>query len=264
MSVEKKISVALCVRNEAEQLNACMSTLSFSDEIVVVLDRCTDSSKSIADKYNATIVEGNWPNEGARRHAAIDHCTGDWILEVDADERVSPALSIEIITVIKGVSDGYFLVPFDNYIGTQLVRYGWGGSWGVSAAPRLFTPGSKIWGKARIHPPLTLKGLRGRLREPMKHYVDKNLSDMIARLERYTNARAKDLLADNKTLCPFWWTIRRSISRFIKCYFFRKGYREGRWGFTIALMAALFPLIAHLKAELEQTACLDDKEKNDR
>jgi len=248
----RKLSAALCVHNEAAQLADCLETLSFADEIVVVLDRCNDDSKAVAEKFGARTVEGAWPLEGPRRHAGIDLCTGDWILEVDADERASEALGREIRQTIEHAAPGYFLVPFDNYIGTRLVRYGWGGSWGVMAAPRLFTPGAKHWGDSRIHPPLTLEGPKRRLKTPMKHYVDRDFADMIDRLQRYSDARAADLRAGGEKLPPMIRTLRRSVSRFLKCYFSRKGYREGRWGFAIALMAALYPLLSHLKAELDK------------
>ncbi len=146
---------------------------------------------------------------------------------------------------------GYFLIPFDNYIGERLVRHGWGGSWGVTAAPRLFTPGAKKWGERRIHPPLTLQGPKRRLKTPIKHYVDRNFHDMVVRLQFYSDQRASDLRASGEKLPPMWWTLRRCISRFLKCYLVRKGYREGRWGFAIAVMAALYPLLSHLKAELD-------------
>ena len=246
-----KLSAALCVHNEAEQLAECLETLAFADEIVVVLDRCNDGSKEIAEKFGARTIAGAWPLEGPRRHAGIDLCTGDWILEVDADERASEALGREIHEAIAHAAPGYFLVPFDNYIGARLVRHGWGGSWGVMAAPRLFTPGAKQWGASRIHPPLILSGPKRWLHTALKHYVDRDFADMIARLQRYSNARAVDLRDSNTKLPPMIWTLRRSISRFLKCYFMRKGYREGRWGFAIALMAALYPLLSHLKAELD-------------
>ncbi len=246
-----KLSAALCVHDEAGQLADCLASLAFADEIIVVLDRCSDTSKEIAESFGAKTVEGEWPLEGPRRHAGIDLCTGDWILEVDADERASEALGKEIRETIAVAAPGYFLVPFDNYIGERLVRYGWGGSWGVMAAPRLFTPGAKQWGDSRIHPPLTLQGPKRRLKTPMKHYVDRDFSDMVARLQRYSDQRAADLRASGEKLPPMWWTLRRSVSRFLKCYFARKGYREGRWGFAIAVMAALYPLLSHLKAELD-------------
>ena len=249
-----RLSALVVAHNEAHQLTACLETLRFADEIVVVLDRCTDESKQVASQFTETIVEGAWPIEGPRRHAGIAACTGDWILEVDADERVPEALALEIRQTIGQAEPGYFLIPFDNFIGDRLVRHGWGGSWGVMAAARLFTPGAKQWGAQRIHPQVELTGAKRRLKARMHHYVDRDIADMVARLQRYTDQRAADLRASGDPLPPFWWVLRRSISRFLKCYVSRRGYREGRWGFTIALMAALFPLIAHLKAELDRPA----------
>ena len=152
--------------------------------------------------------------------------------------------------MIKGLNDGYFLLPFDNYIGDRLVRYGWGGSWGVSAAPRLSAKGAKRWGEQRIHPSLTLSGPRRWLKTPIRHNVDKNISDMIQRLDRYTTARAADLRAGGD-IGGLGGNIRRMLSRFCKCYLSRKGYREGAYGFLIALIAGLYPVLAHLKARLE-------------
>ena len=73
---------------------------------------------------------------------------------------------------------------------------------------------------------------------------------MMRRLSRYTDARAADLIESEEKMPPMVWTLRRSLGRFIKCYFFRKGYREGRWGFVIALMAALYPLLSHIKVDI--------------
>jgi glycosyltransferase involved in cell wall biosynthesis len=246
-----KLSIVVTVHDEAEQLAECLDCLGFADELVVVLDRCTDASKEIAASYAALLVEGDWPLEGARRNAGIDAAGGDWIFEVDADERAPLELGEEIRTTIASTSAGHFLVPFDNYIGARRVRYGWGGSWGVSAAPRLFSKGAKRWGAQRVHPALELEGRQRTLTTRMIHYVDRDFSDMLHRLDRYTALRAADLRESGKPQPPMIWTLRRSLSRFFKCYVRRKGYREGRWGFVIALMAALYPLISHLRAEVE-------------
>ena len=149
-----------------------------------------------------------------------------------------------------GQGPAHYLIPFDNYIGRRRVRYGWGAYWGVSAAVRLFTPGAKRWGDARIHPGLELKGERRRLTERMDHLVDRDISDMFARLDRYTAARARDLRASGETGSP-WRNVLRVFSRFWKCYVVRGGWREGGWGFLIALFAGLYPLLSHLRARLE-------------
>ena len=245
-----KLSALVVCHNEERQLADCLEHLRFADEVVVVLDRCTDRSAEIARGFGAVLVEGAWPLEGDRRNTGIDTCTGDWIVEVDCDERLPPELAQEIRRTIEGATPGYFLIPFDNYIGDRLVRYGWGAAWGVSAAPRLFSKGSKRWGNQRIHPALDLKGPKRTLTVPMRHYVDRNISDMLNRLDRYTTARAADLRASGN-VGELWPNIRRIFSRFWKCYVARKGYREGEYGFLIALMAGLYPILSHLKARLE-------------
>jgi glycosyltransferase involved in cell wall biosynthesis len=250
MSEEPRLSALVVVHNEDAQLAECLETLGFADELVVVLDRCTDGSKDIALQYTEHLVEGAWDIEGTRRNTGIDACTGEWIFEVDADERVSELLALEIQNTIQQTTDSYFLVPYDNYVGDRLVRFGWGASWGVSATVRLFRAGAKQWGDQRIHPKIKFNGEMGRLVSPMVHYVDRDISDMIQRLDRYTTSRASDL-RHSGDIGKFTSNIRRIFSRFWKCYVTRHGYREGPYGFLIALFAGLYPILSYLKARLE-------------
>ncbi len=244
------LSALVVAHNEEARLAGCLERLSFADEIVVVLDRCDDGSRDIAASYTDRLIEGAWEIEGPRRNAGIAACSGDWLLEVDADERVSEALAAEIRAVITDAAPGYFLLPYDNYIGERLVRYGWGASWGVSATVRLFSRGAKSWGDQRIHPKVTLCGARRWLKSPMEHYVDDDISDMIRRLDRYSTLRARDL-RDSGDIGGLLNNVRRLFSRFIKCYVMRRGYREGGYGLLIALFAGLYPLLSYLKARYE-------------
>src|SRR5262249_44727294 len=148
----------------------------------------------IARKFTERIVEGAWEREGARRHAGIEACGGDWILEIDADERVSPNLATEIRGIIAGSSAAWHLIPVDNYIGARLVRWGWGASFGRSAHGALFRKGVKRWGDQRVHPDVSFRGRQGTtLSSPIIHYVDRDISDMLRRLDRYTSAHSEDL-----------------------------------------------------------------------
>lgn len=249
-----RLSIAVCVHNEAAQLDDCLSTLTFGDELVVLLDKCTDASGEIARRFTDRLVEGAWMIEGERRNAAIDACTGDWVLEVDADERVPPVLAEEIRAVIKTTSHDWHEILVDNYIGGRLVRWGWGASFGKAAYPGLFRKGVKRWGPQRVHPSLTWTGAKGpMLSNRLAHFVDRNVSDMLKRLDSYTTARAADL-RDSGDIGSFAGNLRRLFTRFFKCYVRRKGYREGGYGFLIALCAGLYPLISHLKAALEDDA----------
>jgi glycosyltransferase involved in cell wall biosynthesis len=246
------VSVVLCAHNEAHQIAECLDAAAWADEIVVVADRCTDDTVALARRYTDKVIEGAWPNQGARRHAGIDAATTDWILELDADERITPELAAEIRKIDSGTAAfDYALIPFDNYVGQTLVRYGWGGSFGSSGVMRLFRKGAKQWGIARSHPGVSFTGKRGpNLSGRMIHFVDKDITDMIARLNRYTTNRARDLREQGiRGSLP--GDVRRLFTRFFKCYVQRKGYREGGYGLLIAVMAALFPLLSTLKARLE-------------
>jgi len=250
-----KLSALMCVRNEEQRLAERLPELKFADEIIVVLDRCTDATRAVALEHGAKIIEGNFPVEGDRRMAAINAASHPWCLEIDADEGVSAALASEILATVATTDADYHLLPVDNYIGNHLVRYGWGASFGTSAVARLFRKGVKTWGQQAVHPVVNFTGRRGEiLQHALHHKVDDTISDMIRRLDRYTDARAADIRAgriaklNQETLGR---NISRFFTRFYKCYVRRKGHREGLWGFLIALMAGLFPLLSYLKAKLE-------------
>ncbi|MBM3571817.1 MAG: glycosyltransferase family 2 protein [Alphaproteobacteria bacterium] len=246
-----RLSALVVVHNEAEQLAACLELLRFAEEIVVVLDRCTDQSRAIAQEFGAKLIEGGWEREGPRRNTGIEACGGEWILEVDADERVPADLAREIRAVVASSGFDWHEILVDNYIGKRLVRHGWGASYGKAAYPGLFRKTVKRWGDQRVHPKLTLIGRKGpRLVQRLDHLVDRNISDMIRRLDRYTTARARDLREAGE-LGSMPANVRRIFSRFWKCYVARRGYREGGYGFLIALFAGLYPILSHLKARLE-------------
>lgn len=242
------LSALVVAHNEAAQLADCLATLTFADEIVVVLDKCTDASAAIAARFTDRTIEGAWDVEGPRRNTGLAACRGAWVLEVDADERVPPDLAREIRETIAAGNGDYFKIPYDNYVGARCVRYGWGAYFGVSQAIRLFRRDAKRWGDQRVHPALALTGREGpMLSARMVHYVDTSIGDMLRRLDRYTTARAADLRAQGIEE-SFTRNLRRLFSRFWKCFVARKGYREGEMGFLIALMAGLYPLLSYLKA----------------
>lgn len=246
------LTAVVVAHNEEDQLEACLSSLAFCDSIIVVLDRCTDNSEAIARRHADRIKLGSWEGpEGPRRHAGLDAVSDGWVIEVDADERVTPSLATEIIeTVGRAPPSAYYMIPYDNYVGTRLIRHGWGAYFGVSASARLFRAGTKQWGNERVHPAVHLEGERHYLKERMAHYVDRDISDMIARLDRYTRARALDL-RESGDIGTLPRNVVRVFSRFYKCYVRRGGWREGHWGFLIALMAGLYPLLSYLRARLE-------------
>ncbi|HZT52466.1 MAG TPA: glycosyltransferase family 2 protein [Stellaceae bacterium] len=241
------LSALVVARNEEARLGPCLESLGFADEIVVLLDRSTDGSAAVAQCHGARVIEGAWEIEGERRNAGIAACRGEWILEVDADERATPALAAEIRAAIAAHDSGYFLVPMANHIGGRLVRHGWGAYNGVARKPALFRAGGKHWGAGRVHPKIELVGPRRELAAAMQHFVYRDVSDMLRRLDRYTDLAAADALERN-AVPSLARSLRRVLSRAWKSYVARRGYREGAWGVALAMLSGLYPLLIYLKA----------------
>lgn len=249
-----RLSICMQVHNEEKTIADCLSCLGFADEIVIALDKTTDNSKNIAEKFNAVVIEGNWLLEGDRRNAAFERATGDWVLEVDCDERITPELGAEIRRVIDSSTSQLHCIPFDNYIGDRLVRYGWGAYIGVQAKIALFRKGAKIHEKdGRIaHPIPVINGEFGpMLQNRIIHYIDTDLTDTVRRFNNYTTAGAYDLIK-NGNIGSFGRNFLRFFSRFYKSYIRRHGYREGDIGFFIAVLAGLYPLVSYLKAKYQK------------
>jgi glycosyltransferase involved in cell wall biosynthesis len=247
-----RLSAVLCVHNEERRLARCLEALGFVDEIVLVLDRCTDRTRAIGEAYGAVIVSGVFPLEGPRRAAGMNAAAGDWILEIDADEIVGADLAREILRSLDDHRFAFRKAPVDNYVGDRLIRHGWGGAFGTSLAARFYRRGSKRWGNERVHPGVAFDGPEGpKFTSSLRHQFAENVSDLFRRLDRYTDLKAQDLrehggktgVADNA------W---RGLRRFWKCYVRRRGWKEGGWGLMIAMMAGLYPLVSALRAELDR------------
>jgi len=248
------LSVLLVIHNEEKQLKSCLNTINFANEIIIVLDKCNDNSREIAKKFTKNIFSGSWEIEGERRNFGLDKCNSEWILEIDADERVSSKLKYEILNVIKKSKFSWHMINVNNFLGNKIIQHGWGAYFGKSSYAGLFRKGCKIWGKQRVHPKIKMIGINGpRLTERLDHFYCKSVSDLFIKLNSYSSARAKDM-DDSVLKESLVINIRRLFSRFWKCYILRKGYKEKKIGFVIALVASLYPILSYLKNTIE----LDD------
>jgi len=246
-----KLSVLIIVHNEEKQLKDCLETISFADEIIVILDKCNDNSKKIAKKYTKNTFSGSWEIEGDRRNYGLKKCKNEWILEIDADERVPIKLKNEILKIINTSKYDWHLIKVNNFLGNEVINYGWGAYFGKSAYSGLFRKNVKKWGKQRVHPKIFMNGKKGQdLKNKLNHFYCKSISDLIIKLDNYSTARAIDL-KESKTSESLLKNIRRLFSRFWKCFFLRKGYKEKKVGFVIAVVASLYPLISYLKYKIE-------------
>ena len=243
------LSCLVIARNEEKNLEKCLTNLIFSDEIVVVLDRSIDNSKEISTKFTHSVFEGHWEFEGDRRNFGISKCCMKWILEVDADEIVSKSLAKEIVKVTKESNHDYHYINLLNYVGNYPIKNGWMACLAPDGKFSLFKKGSKRWGNQRVHPDYYLSGKKGPvLKLPIDHFMSKNTSDLLIRFNRNTDLRALDIV-QRKGFKKKDLSIRKIFSRFFKCYFLRKGFKEGIIGFLISILCGLYNLISAIKSK---------------
>lgn len=244
-----KISAVIVAHNEEKKIEECLKSLDFADEIIVVLDKCSDHTKEIVQKFTDKIIEGSWNIEGARRNVALNAASGDWILEIDADERISAELAKEIL-VKKNSQPCAFIAPIANYIGRRHVKFGWLRILGVLQRQTLTYRGLKKYHEDKeIHPTYSLKAEIKFLQNPIIHLVDEDVADLVARFNRYTSWKANDMFAKGKIKGGFLRCILDFKLRFFKSFVIKKGYREGLLGLLIAMLCGLYPLVSYLKAK---------------
>jgi glycosyltransferase involved in cell wall biosynthesis len=246
-----RLSAVVVAHNEEYHLGDCLKTLSFVDELVVVLDKCSDKSKEIALKYTKNIVEGSWDIEGERRNIALDNCSGEWVLELDADERISENLKQEIISKISSNIECNFEAKIYNHIGNRLVKYGWLRSIAVYERQFIHRNGNKKYAEDRsIHPIANLVGEVIMLDNPIIHYMDKDIADLINRFNRYTSLRANDVVSSGKEIkkSELLSLLLSFINRFFKAFIKHKGYKDGGLGLFVSILCSSYDLVANLKA----------------
>ena len=188
-----RLSALVCVHDSEATLGDCLRGLSFCDEIVVVLDRGAERHREAARRAGARVVDGIFPLPGQAKAAGAEVCSGDWILEIEPDERVDRALAWEIRAALQMRSEGdWFELPIDNYVGETLVRQGWTGTIGDDQAVRLCRRGVKSWTTGRREDAVLTGESAGALTGAIRRVAGRDVGQLLTRLERETALRAQD------------------------------------------------------------------------
>lgn len=241
------LSVVLATFNEAEYLPACLSSIQgLADEIIVVDGSSKDKTRSLARAAGAKVFQvKNQAIFHINKQIAVDKARGRWILQLDADERVSPELKQEILTIIHQppVFAGYYL-PRKNFFLTKFLSKG--GQY-PDYVIRLFQSGKGKFPCQSVHEQITIKGKVGYLINPLVHYADQYFSRYLLRFNRYTSLDAHKLVREKNSpgcLMAVNYFLIKPIAWFFSAYFRHKGFMDGLPGFIFALMSSLrFPVI---------------------
>lgn len=239
------LSAILIACNEEKKIQACLDSLRFADEIIVVDSGSHDRTPEIARKCGARVFTRLLDNFAAQRNYALSLAQGEWVLFVDADERVSLELRVEIEKTIRDpeAADGYTLCRINQIFGGPILY----GASGKDYPLRLVRREKGKW-EGLVHERLVVEGRVGALKREFHHVTTQTLSDYFAKFNLYTTLDAQEMIRKGKPT-PSWCTVLfRPWAEFLYFYFLKMGFRDGSRGFVYQSLSSFYVFVKCLKA----------------
>lgn len=223
------LSVIIITKNEEADLPACLKSVSFADEIIIVDNGSTDRTPEIAEEYNAKFYSEEWHGFGPQKNLALSKATCEWIFSIDADEVVPADLATEITrTINHPVNDGYEIPRKTMFCGKK-VRFG---DWGRDKVLRLFKRGRGKFTNDQLHERVQIKGMAGQLKQFLIHNSVRTIEDAKDKMVSYATISAKGRKGSTgKAISRSFWTFFRS-------YILLFGWLDGWTGFRVAQLCA--------------------------
>ena len=217
------LSVAIITLNAATQLEACLRSVRFADEVVVVDSGSTDGTQALAERFGARVIAQDWLGFGRQKQFAVDAAAHDWVLCLDADERVTPELQAAIENTLQNPSTAAFRFPRRNRFLGRYLKHGEGyPDWSL----RLFDRRQANWSDDAVHEKVETKSGVGELAGDLLHDSAESLATYLTKQNRYTSLAAEMALAAGKR-ASFGRIAFSPLVRFIKFYLIRQGFRDG-------------------------------------
>lgn len=228
------LSVIVITKNEAHNIEACLESVSFADEWVVVDSGSTDNTVELSRKFTDKVLVTDWPGDGPQKNRAIDMTTGDWILCLDADERVTPQLAAEIKQAMQQDSCQGFEIPYISTYCGKAIRWG---DWRGEKHLRLFKKSAGQFSNHVVHCRAQVEGKIGLLKHHILHHPFRNMDALLHKLNDYSTGSAVRKFEQGKK-ATLWTAISHGLWTFIRGYFIKLGLLDGKEGFMLALSNA--------------------------
>lgn len=232
-----KLTVTVITRNEAQNIGAALESVAWADEIVVIDSHSTDDTVAIARGRASRVEVRDWPGYGAQKNRAADLAANDWILSIDADERVTPALATEIRTLLASEprARGYRMPRVTHYLGRWIRSTDWYPDYQL----RLYDRRAGRWNGRRVHESIDLEGPPGMLRSELQHHAYRDISHHLATIDRYTTLAAEQAFADGKRTSALRAYVHAKLA-LLRNLVLRHGFTDGSVGLVVSTLNAYY------------------------
>jgi glycosyltransferase involved in cell wall biosynthesis len=240
------VSVAIITKNEEDNIGDCLESVKWADEIIVVDSGSDDGTADICEGYGVRFYTEPWKGFSAQKNSAIEKATKDWILSLDADERVTPELREEITALCESgtAKNGYFIPRKNFFLGRWIRHCGWYPDYTL----RLIKRGKGSFGEREVHESLSVRGDTGHLKHPMEHYTYKTISDYLKRLDRYSTLAARELQKEKKRY-GIHHIVFRPLYTFFHMYVIRLGFLDGYFGLMLSILYSFYTFSKYIKLQ---------------
>lgn len=233
MKHKANISVAIITKNEEKRLPDCLESVSFADEIIIVDSGSSDRTVEIATEFGCRVFVEEWKGFGRQKNSAIQKCINEWVIILDADERVPPQTRDLIFNTLQKPDASAYSFKMKHFINKRWIKYG--GNW-PDWHVRLINKNNGVF-EGEIHEKWVTGGNIQKINAHIEHYGFLDYADMLKTMNEYSTISGKQLFISGKRaniLTP----IVHSVPMFFKIYILKKGFLEGLDGLVLALLKA--------------------------
>jgi glycosyltransferase involved in cell wall biosynthesis len=247
----------MIVKNEESFLEDALKSISWADEIILVDAESTDNTIKIATKYTNKIFVNKWKGFADQKRFALNLATNEWILNIDADERVSEDLKIEIIGLDFNLADGY-KIPRNNFLlNKHITSCGWDNDYQL----RLFRKSKASVTERLVHEGFEVSDNTAKLNSPLIHLTFTSIERTISKINEYSTLEAREKVNSKKKV-KIHTIILHTLSAFLKEFISQKGYKDGIYGFVVSMFSGITTLMVYVKIWELQNSTNKESESN--
>ena len=237
-----KISVVVITKDEEKNISDCLKSIEWADEIIVVDSESTDKTVELAKQFTGRIFIRKWEGYVHQKKYALSLARNEWILSLDADERITPELKDEILKLAPGEFSGFRIRRKNFLLKKEITSCGWERDYQL----RLLKRDKAGLSDRLVHEKFIVDGQLDTLKNPMLHYTFSSFSDYLEKINYYTSLKAQELFRKKKRV-EAWTIFSHTVSAFFAFFFFKRGFKDGVYGMIISLLHSVSTMMNYIK-----------------